>query len=565
MKSQLFANAKDIDSWANRRDAQSNLPRLIRKLAWFTSKRIDFIQFRSDEGIALGGWDGIIQVPEGNAYVPEGTSGWELTTEKNTKSKADDDYDKRSQDPKELDKENRSFVFVTARNWPNKNVWAKEKQDEKIWKNVRAYDASDLELWLEHAPPVHYWFSIQLGTHPIGAIDLDSFWDAWSHSTSPPINPDLVIAGREDNISKILQWLQSGPSILGLQAESQHEAIAYFISSLSRLKIEERDKILAQAIIVEDTATWRQLALWESPLILIPTFPDLKMINVAVENGHHILVPLDKTEPPIGNTLSILRLHRMEAEKALLAMGLPDKRAKDLAALARRSFEAMRRELAENAISLTPEWSKQPEIARSLLPALLAGQWDDKKTADQEVISSLARREYPEFREILISWSRKPDPPVRLVEHTWMVSAREDAWMLLARHLTDEVAERFASTAINVLKDMDPKFELPVDERWLANIHGKVPKNSFYLMGGIAETLALMATLSDQRELTTRSGQDWSNYIVGAILDGVTDWKLWASLSPVLQLLAEASPEIFLGALERNLATPSPSLGINAK
>ena len=369
-----------------------------------------------------------------------------------------------------------------------------------------------------------------------------------------------MIAGREDNVSKILQWLQSGPSILGLQADSQHEAIAYFISSLSRFKTEERDQILARAIIVEDIATWRQLALWESPLILIPTFSDLKMISAAVEKGHHILVPLDKTEPPIGNTLSISRLHRMEAEKALLAMGLLEERAKHLAALARRSFEAMRRELAENAISLTPEWSKKPEIARSLLPALLAGQWDDKKAADQEVISSLAGLEYPEFREILINWSRKPDPPVRLVEHTWMVSAREDAWMLLARHLTDEVLERFASTAIDVLKEMDPKFELPVDERWLANIHGKVPKYSIYLRGGIAETLALMATLSNQCEFTTRSGQDWSNHIVGAIFDGVTDWKLWASLSPVLPLLAEASPEIFLGALERNLATPSSSL-----
>jgi len=284
------------------------------------------------------------------------------------------------------------------------------------------------------------------------------------------------------------------------------------------------------------------------------------MINVAVEKGHHILVPLDKTEPPIGNTLSISRLHRMEAEKALVAMGLPEERAKDLAALARRSFEALRRELAKNAIALTPDWSKQPEIARSLLPALLAGQWDDEKNADQEAISSLARREYSEFREILISWSQKPDPPVRLVEHTWMVNAREDAWMLLARYLTNEVLERFASTAIDVLKDMDPKFELPVDERWLANIHGKVPKYSFYLRRGIAETLALMATLSDQCKLTTRSGQDWSNHIVGAILDGATDWKVWASSSPDLPLLAEASPEIFLRALERNLVTPSTSL-----
>jgi len=561
MKSPIYVNATDINFWANRRDAQANLPKLLRKLAWATLKRIDRIQFRSDEGIAFGDWDGTIQVHEGNAYVPDGLSGWELTTEKNTKGKADSDYEKRSGDPKELDKARKSFIFVSARGWANKKAWEEEKQGENIWKIVRAYDAADLDAWLEQAPAVNLWFSKLIGKHPVGAIDLDSFWEIWSHSTNPALSPDLVIAGREDGIPKIQQWLHSEPSILGLQAQSQDEAIAYFISSLFRLPVVEMEHVLAQAIVVQDATAWQELALRDSPLILIPTFPDRRMVTMAIERGHHILIPLDLSEPPIGNTHTISRLHRREAEKALAAMGIPENRIRDLAGLARQNLEAMRRELADrNAIILIPEWAKQPEIARSLLPALLAGRWNDECVADQEAIACFAGCDYSKLREILINWSQKPDPPVHLVEHTWTVTAREDTWLLLARHLANEVLGRFASAAHNVLGELDPKFELPVDERWLANIHGQELKYSVYLRGGIAETLALMATFSDQCTLATRSGQDWANQIIGAIFGRATDWKLWASLSPVLPLLAEASPEIFLKSVERNLGTPSPSL-----
>jgi hypothetical protein len=556
----IRANATDIVFWANRRDAQANLPNLVRKLAWATTKRIERIQFRSGEGISLSGWDGMIQVPEGNAIIPQGISGWELTTEKDSKGKADDMFESRSIDPGGLDSSSSTFVFVTARRWSHKDDWIGEMKKKGIWKDIRAYDADDLDSWLEQAPAVDLWFSIMLDKHPLGSIDLESYWNKWSRSTNPPLNSDLVIAGREENISEIQHWLNSEPSILGLQAESQDEAIAYFVSSLFHLPEEERENALARAIVVKDDDAWSQLELYDSPLILIPIFPDRRMVTMAVENGHRILFPLDRSEPPIGNTLTLSRLHRAEAEKALAAMGIPQNRIKDLAVLSRRNLEAMRRELAKNAVALIPEWAKQPKIARTLLPALLAGRWDDEKVHDQEAISSLAGRDYSELREVLISWSQKPDPPVRLVEHTWTVTAGEDIWRLLARYLTNEVLERFASVARDALVEPDPKFELPVDERWLANIHGKVPKYSVYLRGGIAETLALMATLSDPCTLATRSGQDWANQIVGAIFEGTTDWKLWASLSQVLPSLAEASPEIFLRAVERNLATTCPSL-----
>ncbi|OPY50674.1 MAG: hypothetical protein A4E49_02632 [Methanosaeta sp. PtaU1.Bin112] len=556
----IRANATDIDQWADRREAQATLPRLIRRLVLASVERVERLHFRSDEGVQLAGWDGIAQVPVGSTYVPDGLSGWELSTRSDAKGKADDDYETRSENPLPLDAANASFVSVTARRWSNNENWAEEKRREGIWKDVLAYDADDLDTWLEQAPAVDLWFSILLGKRPVGAIDLNSYWDAWSGATRPKLIADLVIAGREDNIPKIHQWLQSGPSILGLQADTHDEAIAYFIASIFRLSEKKQEHIFSQTIVVEDVAAWRQLVLCDSSLILIPIFPDRSVVTIAVEKGHSVLFPLDRSEPCLGNTLQLSRLRREEARKALETMGMHEPQTRDLAALARRSFGALRRKLAIFPDSLTPEWSKQPEIARSLLPALLAGRWDDKSATDQETISHLAGCEYPALREILIPWNQKPDPPIRLVDHTWMVAAREDAWLLLARYLTDDVLERFEAIALEVLGEKDPQYELPVNERWLANIHGKTPIHSVHLRGGLAETLALMASLSDQCTSSTKSGQEWANSIVRMIFDKVTDWQLWASLSPFLPLLAEAAPEVFLEAVEHDLSATSPSL-----
>ncbi|MBC7294001.1 MAG: hypothetical protein H5T84_07885, partial [Thermoleophilia bacterium] len=414
MLSPLLANSKDIEFWAERLDARATLPRLVRRLVLATLERLEFISFRADEGVQLKGYDGIVQAPQGNAFVPPGLSVWELSTERNAKRKADEDYAKRSATPGAVDPASASFVFVTARRWEGKESWAREKQQEGVWKTVRAYDADDLATWLEQAPAVHLWFSLLIGKHPTGAKDLRSFWEDWSACTRPQLSSDLVISGREEAVSKIHQWLRGEPSALGLRADTRHEAVAFFIASVLQLPNEEQERVLARGVVVEDLVAWWQLVLWEHPLVLIPIFPERSPVGQAVSKGHYVLVPLDQSEPHTGETLSLPRLRRTEAKKALVAMGFDEAQAEDLAALARQSLEALRRKLAIHPATLTPEWAR-PGFARSLLPVLLAGRWDEQNTADREAVARLAAREYAEVRELVLRWSNEPDPPVRLI------------------------------------------------------------------------------------------------------------------------------------------------------
>ena len=77
--------------------------------------------------------------------MPEGTSAWELGANKAVKGKADGDYEKRTAAPLGIKPSESTFVFVTPRRWANKSKWATERKKEEQWRDVRAYDADDLE------------------------------------------------------------------------------------------------------------------------------------------------------------------------------------------------------------------------------------------------------------------------------------------------------------------------------------------------------------------------------------------------------------------------------------
>ena len=102
------------------------------------------------------------------------------------------------------------YVTVTLRGWQGKETWEAERRAEGFWKNVVAYDADDLEQWLELAPAVHLWLAGQLESRPDGCSDLETSWADWAAKTDPPTPPALLLAGRQDVAQTILEWVKSG-------------------------------------------------------------------------------------------------------------------------------------------------------------------------------------------------------------------------------------------------------------------------------------------------------------------------------------------------------------------
>ncbi len=247
------------------------------------------------------------------------------------------------------------------------------------------------------------------------------------------------------------------------------------------------------------------------------------------------------------------RPSRQAAAGALQAMGLNEEHASSLASLAHHSLLALRRKLSLYPEVQQPAWAS-PDKARSVLPALLAGSWDEALKGDQETLAALAGRPYEEVAQDLVRYAYESDPPVRQIGSVWSLASKEDAWRLLARFLTRQDMERLQRVIFDVFGTPDPALDLPIDERWMAGAVGKSRPHSTHLREGLADTLALMASrASDVLLGGTATGQDHAIGIVAHLLRKANEdpsGRLWASLSDVLPLLAEAAPDDFLNAVD---------------
>lgn len=548
-----LVDATDLISWAARRDAQELLPRLIRRLAHATVDRINRIGFPAGEGIQAGGWDGILVVEQGNAFIPDGSSVWEFSTNHDVRTKASGDYEKRKNDPRGIDPAQATFIFVTPRRWGGKDEWGREKRAEGFWRDVRAYDADDIEQWLELAPAVHIWLSTLLGKHPEGTTDLESFWADWSEMTRPAITANLVLAGRGETVERVHGWLRNPSAPFSLHAESPQEALAVFAATLLHLPPEDRVTHFARAVVVHDAAAWNRLVRSEKSLVLIPTFDSRNLVARAIRNNHRVVLPLGRADNPSDGTTIIPRLSSQEAAGALVASGISEERANDLAILARRSLTAFRRKLGISPELQQPEWAR-PSEARRLLPAMLAGSWSDAVEGDCQALAKLAGAPYQETQQVLIRWANEADPPIRHVGNTWYINSKEDMSLLLERYLVRDDVDRFGEVVLDVLSTIDPQFETAEGTGSRVKKLMQAPKYSSLFRKGLAETLAVMGSRGETPISTGVSTRNYATRIVGQLLNRANaDWRIWASLGRTLPLLAEAAPDAFLAAVDEGL------------
>ena len=116
----ILFDASEITNWANRPNANHQLPELIRRLILATVPELSRLEMPSGSAVWLSGWDGQLTADTENAWVPKGISAWELSCRSDVGTKANDDYRKRTDPPKGTPDVATTFVFVTARQWSGK-------------------------------------------------------------------------------------------------------------------------------------------------------------------------------------------------------------------------------------------------------------------------------------------------------------------------------------------------------------------------------------------------------------------------------------------------------------
>jgi len=139
-----------------------------------------------------------------------------------------------------------AFVFVTPRRWPHKADWVVEKMGEGTWREVRAYNADDLEMFLEAAPTVHPWISSLLGKDPVATQDLETYWTDWADATIPATSRALVLGGRDEEAQRLIEQVTAPPGVVAIRGDSRDEALAFLAASVHRLPEEDRDSLFAR-------------------------------------------------------------------------------------------------------------------------------------------------------------------------------------------------------------------------------------------------------------------------------------------------------------------------------
>ena len=104
------------------------------------------------------------------------------------------------------------------------------------------------------------------------------------------------------------------------------------------------------------------------------------------------------------------------------------------------------------------------------------------------------------------------------IGNRWRLISHEEAWHLLAPRLTSSDVSRFEQVAIDVFGTISPEFELPVEERSMAGILGKVLPHSETVREGVARSLALLGTVP-------RPGEIWGGCSVRASAPDL--YRIW--------------------------------------
>jgi hypothetical protein len=540
----LLPDADRIERWAiERSEAQEDLAQLIRDLIAETAMPTH-LDVPTGRAVVEPGWDGIVTSP-GNAWVPAGRSCWEWSVGA-PEVKAQENYRKRTDNTPEAERNETTFAFVTPRRWPGRREWVERKQAETMWRDVRVIDPSQLEGWLRTAFGTHLWLAERIdGSLAPDVRTVESCWREWADRFWPPLaaTPALVLAGREAEAEAVCSWLGAAGYHF-FQCDTVEEGVAFLGAAF--LSGEVHAAAARRAAVVSSPHTMsRLLAMRREPMTLVAAYPNA-WAREAVEQGHLLIEPVD-LEREGAFDFRLRRAKETDLTAALLEMGLEPERAARIARSTKGQMVPLQREISGRPIPAA--WSTGP-VAKMVAAAAMAGRWNSAVPGDQAAVAGLTGTDYVTVEAALVELTIGVDSPVQRVGTLWSVTARLDAWRKVARTVGEAEWTRYETTALDVLGARDPAFDLPPEERWMANIKDKGRPYSDDLRQGLAEGLAMLAVQSGLVFLPRgRNGADVSTSVVRRLLRAATNdrtGETWASLDDQLPFLAEAAPNVFI-------------------
>ncbi|WJV31425.1 hypothetical protein QTG56_11160 [Rossellomorea sp. AcN35-11] len=202
-----------------------------------------------------------------------------------------------------------------------------------------------------------------------------------------------------------------------------------------------------------------------------------------------------------------------------------------------------------------PKWHAHD--VEVFIPALMVGSWTDSKV-DLAVVCRITGVHDREYMSKLAAVIGGEDP--YLLKYTnfgttiYKLANVEEAWEILFKHITDEHMSRFRQLVQDLLIDVPPKFDLPIEDHFQASIFNKRSKHSDTIKEGLIRTLIMIANMNGiDNNFNILSTQSWVDDLLVEVFRNINSEKEWFAISESLSNIAEASPEVFLSVLEREV------------
>ena len=362
-----------------RRDVQDLLPLLVCRLILATCKpnSISKLVMPGGDDVRVPGWDGTLQLGEPHPFVPLGCSAWEMGISGDPATKADKDLEKRTKDPRGIEPQAATFVFVTPHVWTGRSTWEQSANTGATWASVAAIDGTILTSWLEQAPTVAAWLLRERGT-PI--LDLDDLRTGWFRTIEEPYGvhatPAVILGGRADQQAEVLTWLEQPSADLEIACESPEEAVAFVLATVRQAEPDVRSSLEARLLVARSRDAVEYLGLLRSPHVVAVADPSIETdLKAARLPNVHFVLPRPGSLGRRGGDASSIVLPTLQCEAVELALReskLPTDLADLVARESRGSLQGVLWGLGTRIVHQL-EWAREP-AASALAPLVLVRQ-----------------------------------------------------------------------------------------------------------------------------------------------------------------------------------------------
>ncbi|MBQ9022171.1 MAG: ATP-binding protein [Eggerthellaceae bacterium] len=185
---------------------------------------------------------------------------------------------------------------------------------------------------------------------------------------------------------------------------------------------------------------------------------------------------------------------------------------------------------------------------------MIIGRWDESNLYDVAAIEKASGSDYSRVVKSLKEIASTNPQVIDIQNQVWSIVDRKRVPIALYQTMTTRDLLRYKDLFIEILANIKARIEQDGERSILTNYGGIDSSYSREIRLGVAESCAFIA---NNKDLLARCNMDDITRFVGEIIwsiIGNSDWRVLASSEVAFPLLAEASPNGYLSAIDRSLA-----------